>query len=396
MITAPPYLSLYIHLPWCVKKCPYCDFNSHVYKSEQNQNELPEKEYIQALTLDLKESLALYPTLSQRPVHSIFFGGGTPSLFLGQAIASILSMLSKNFNFTADCEITLEANPGTVERKHFTAYRQAGVNRLSLGIQSFNAMHLKKLGRIHDSQEAQQAIGIAREAGFDNINLDIMYGLVEQTLEEAIEDLTLAFSYAPEHLSWYHLTLEPNTLFYKQRPPIPGDQLIHLMEQQGYELLKHHGYHRYEISAYAQSNKQSKHNLNYWQFGDYLGLGAGAHSKITEQNLLHRLIKHKHPKTYLDCCQPPTSFIQENKPILDQDKPLEFMMNALRLIDGIELNRFAETTGISIAHIEKNLIKAKSLNLISFDSLTLNHKIKPTEKGLLFLNNLVNIFSEPL
>lgn len=396
MINAPNPLSLYIHLPWCVKKCPYCDFNSHVYKTEDNQNGLPEKEYIQALVLDLKESLALYPSLAQRPIHSIFFGGGTPSLFSGQAIKAILSLLANTFNFMPDCEITLEANPGTVERKHFTVYREAGVNRLSLGIQSFNAAHLKKLGRIHDSQEAQQAIGMAREAGFDNINLDIMYGLIEQTLTEALEDLTLAFSYQPEHLSWYHLTLEPNTLFYKQRPPIPGDEIIQVIEQQGYALLKTHGYHRYEISAYAQVGKPSQHNLNYWQFGDYLGLGAGAHSKITEQNLLYRMIKHKHPKTYLDCVQHHASFIQENKTIETQDKPFEFMMNALRLIEGIELRCFEETTGMRVDDIEKTLIKAQSLNLITFDALTLNHKIKPTEKGVLFLNNLVNLFSEPL
>ena len=385
-------LSIYIHLPWCVKKCPYCDFNSHVHQSTSNQ--LPETEYLHALTLDLQENLNLYPHLKKRPIKSIFFGGGTPSLFSGQAIDTILKLLSHNFNFTADCEITLEANPGTVERKHFSAYRQAGVNRLSLGIQSFNPIHLKKLGRIHDGEEATQAIHIAREAGFENINLDIMYGLVNQTVAEAIKDLTLAFSYAPEHLSWYHLTLEPNTLFYKQRPPIPEDNLIQLIEQQGYDLLKQHGFKRYEISAYAKPHRQAAHNLNYWQFGDYLGLGAGAHSKITQDNKINRIIKHKHPKTYLDCALNQSTFIQEHKQIADEDKPIEFMMNALRLIEGVSLEAFEHSTSLSVHTIEKNLLRAKTQDLLQVDSLSSCGKIKPTEKGLLFLNNLVNLFSE--
>jgi putative oxygen-independent coproporphyrinogen III oxidase len=391
MIKANRPLSIYVHLPWCVKKCPYCDFNSHVYKPENaNQSQLPEQEYIEALVLDLQENLFLYPSLKQRPIQSIFFGGGTPSLFSGEAINQILILLKKHFNLKLNCEITLEANPGTVERKHFTAYKQAGINRLSLGIQSFNAGHLKKLGRIHNAQEARQAIAIAREAGFDNINLDIMYGLVDQTLSEAMEDLTLAFSYQPEHLSWYHLTLEPNTLFYKQRPPIPDDDKIQQIEEQGHALLKHHGYQRYEISAYAQPNCQAKHNLHYWQFGDYIGLGAGAHGKITEGNEIHRLIKDKHPKTYLDSAKHHSSFIQENRTILDQDKPLEFMMNALRLIQGVDLSLFEQSTGLPISIIEKNLKHARELNLLHAD------KLQATDKGLLFLNDLVQLFSEPL
>lgn len=387
-------LSIYVHLPWCVKKCPYCDFNSHVHQSTTNQ--LPETEYLRALTLDLQENLTLYPDLKKRPIKSIFFGGGTPSLFSGKAIDNVLTLLSQNFNFTADCEITLEANPGTVERKHFSAYHQAGVNRLSLGIQSFNPAHLKKLGRIHDGQEAEQAISIAREAGFDNINLDIMYGLVNQTVAEAIEDLNLAFSHAPEHLSWYHLTLEPNTLFYKQRPSIPEDNVIQLIEEQGYDLLKQHGYKRYEISAYAKPHRQAAHNLNYWQFGDYLGLGAGAHSKITQNNMIYRIIKHKHPKTYLDCALNQTTFIQEHRQIADEEKPIEFMMNALRLIDGVSLETFEQTTGLSVKTIEKNLNKAKALNLLQIETGSSLGNIQPTEQGVLFLNNLVNIFSEPL
>jgi putative oxygen-independent coproporphyrinogen III oxidase len=397
MITSPKNLSLYIHLPWCVKKCPYCDFNSHVYKSDTQNPDLPEQDYVQALTLDLQESLNLYPDLSQRQIDSIFFGGGTPSLFSGKAIGLILNLLAKNFNFAADCEITLEANPGTVERKHFTEYKKAGVNRLSLGIQSFNPAHLKKLGRIHNNLEAQEAILIAREAGFDNINLDIMYGLIAQTLDEAMDDLNLAFSFEPEHVSWYHLTLEPNTLFYKQRPAVPEDELIHLIEVQGYENLKSKGYARYEISAYAQPNRQAKHNLNYWRFGDYLGLGAGSHSKLTANNKIMRLIKHKHPKTYLDCAIHHSSFIQERRILDKQDLPLEFMMNALRLTDGIELELFQQTTGLPLQLIEKNLIQAKSLNLLNFESLQQSsNKVMPTEKGILFLNNLVNLFSEPL
>lgn len=385
-------LSIYVHLPWCVKKCPYCDFNSHVHQSGSHQ--LPETEYLKALTLDLKQSLMLYPDLKQRSIKSIFFGGGTPSLFSGQAIDAILKMLTQSFRLSTDCEITLEANPGTVERKHFSAYRQAGVNRLSLGIQSFHAGHLQKLGRIHDAQEAGQAIDIAREAGFDNLNLDIMYGLIDQTVTEAIEDLNLAFGYAPEHLSWYHLTLEPNTLFYKQRPSIPEDNLIQLIEQQGYDLLKQHGYKRYEISAYAKPQRQAVHNLNYWQFGDYLGLGAGAHSKITQNNAIFRLVKHKHPKTYLECVSHQASFIQEQRQIADEDKPIEFMMNALRLIDGVTLDLFKQTTGLSIHTIEKNILKAKTQDLLQIERLSSLGKIKPTEKGLLFLNNLVNLFSE--
>lgn len=385
-------LSIYIHLPWCVKKCPYCDFNSHVHQA--NPNQPPETEYLKALTLDLQQNLTDYPDLKSRPIQSIFFGGGTPSLFSGQAIDAILKLLAKHFNFTHDCEITLEANPGTVERKHFAAYRQAGVNRLSLGIQSFNPEHLKKLGRIHDNQEAKQAIHIAREAGFDNINIDIMYGLIDQTVTEALDDLNLAFSFAPEHLSWYHLTLEPNTLFYKQRPSIPGDNVVQLIELQGYDLLKQHGYHRYEISAYAQPQRQATHNLNYWQFGDYLGLGAGAHSKITQNNIIHRIVKHKHPKTYLDCALNQTPFIQEHRQVSDEDKAVEFMMNALRLVDGITLDLFEQTTGLSVHTIEKNILKAEAQDLLQIDSLSPLGKIKPTEQGLLFLNNLVNLFSE--
>ena len=390
-------LSLYVHLPWCVKKCPYCDFNSHVYHSlDLNKPALPEAEYIQALKLDLTESLALYPDLSHREIQSVFFGGGTPSLFSGQAIEEILTNLSKHFHFSPHCEITLEANPGTVERKHFRAYRKAGVNRLSLGIQSFNAEHLKKLGRIHDSLEAKQAISIAREAGFDNLNLDIMYGLINQSLSEALEDLSVACGHQPEHLSWYNLSLEPNTLFYKQRPPLPEDNVMHLIENQGDALLKTHGYTRYEISAYARPNHQAKHNLNYWQFGDYLGLGAGAHSKITTptHKKIHRLIKHKHPKTYLDCldcAHAQISFVQENKIVCDQDKPMEFMMNALRLVEGVDLSLFEQCTGLPLSRIEKILLKAKHLDLL--DS---SEKIKPTKKGLLFLNDLVNLFSEDI
>lgn len=385
-------LSIYIHIPWCVKKCPYCDFNSHVYSTEQaTQPNLPETDYIQALFLDLKQSLALYPDLTQRSIQSVFFGGGTPSLFSGGAIETILNHLAGLFNFKSTAEITLEANPGTVERKHFKSYRQAGINRLSLGIQSFNIAHLNKLGRIHSAQEAEHAIDIAREAGFDNINLDIMYGLIEQSLSEAIEDLTRAFSYQPEHLSWYHLTLEPNTLFYKQRPLIPEEDLIQDIENNGHRLLEEKGYKRYEISAYAQPNRVSQHNLNYWRFGDYLGIGAGAHSKISEDaHLIHRLIKHKHPKTYLACTQNHTSFIQENKLIPDQDKPLEFMMNALRLTEGIELDLFERTTGLSVELIKQNLLQAQALGLLTLEKLT----IRPTVKGLCFLNNLVTIFSE--
>ena len=315
MLTLPP-LSLYIHFPWCIQKCPYCDFNSHALSTE-----LPELNYVETLLLDLEHDLKY---LADRPIVSIFMGGGTPSLFSPNSLRYLLKELGKRLKFSDDIEITLEANPGTVEYQKFNGYREAGINRLSLGIQSFSTEKLKCLGRIHNGDEAIEAVLAAKKAGFANINLDLMHGLPKQTVKEGLEDLQIAFSLQPTHISWYQLTIEPNTLFFQKPPQLPPDETLGELQDRGEEILKQKAYKHYEISAFSKEEMHHCiHNCNYWQFGDYLGIGAGAHSKITDskKNTIRRFWQHKNPKAYL---AKENQFLVEEKLILAEDLPFEF------------------------------------------------------------------------
>ncbi|MGM9453844.1 radical SAM family heme chaperone HemW [Legionella bozemanae] len=347
-------LSLYIHIPWCIRKCPYCDFNSH-----KSPEILPEQNYVQALIADLKNDLQ---HVEAREICSIFIGGGTPSLFSAQAYATLFTELKHLLSFAQDIEITMEANPGTVEQQRFTEYRQLGINRLSLGIQSFNPEHLHTLGRIHDAQQAHRAIDSARNAGFNNLNLDIMHSLPKQSVAQGLEDLRTAIAHQPEHLSWYQLTIEPNTVFYKEKPPLPSEDEAWLLEEEGFALLKESGFERYEISAFAKPARQAQHNLNYWLFGDYLGIGAGAHGKITTQNGILRTRKHRQPKEYLDPNKP---FLASIETVESQDLLFEFMLNATRLEQAIPLELFSQTTGLPLNYLLPKLKKAEHKKLIT-------------------------------
>ncbi|WP_454785471.1 radical SAM family heme chaperone HemW [Legionella sp. WA2024007413] len=347
-------LSLYIHIPWCIRKCPYCDFNSH--KSPES---LPEQNYVQALIADLKTDLEHFEA---GDICSIFIGGGTPSLFSAQAYDTLFTELRRLLSFAEDIEITLEANPGTVEQQRFTEYRHIGINRLSLGIQSFNPEHLNTLGRIHDAQQAHRAIESARNAGFNNLNLDIMHGLPKQSVAQGIEDLKTAIAHQPEHLSWYQLTIEPNTVFYKEKPPLPSEDDAWHLEEEGLALLKESGFERYEISAFAQSTRQARHNLNYWLFGDYLGIGAGAHGKITTSEGILRTRKHRQPKEYLDSNKP---FLASRDLVTPQDLLFEFMLNTTRLEQPIPLELFAQTTGRPLSALLSKLKIAEQKKLIT-------------------------------
>lgn len=371
-----PPLALYIHFPWCVRKCPYCDFNSHVARAE-----IPEEKYIDTLLLDLDRDLAL---AAHRPLVSIFMGGGTPSLFAPEAIQRLLSEIKKRLAFTDDIEITLEANPGTVEYQRFAGYRAAGVNRLSIGVQSFQLDKLKALGRIHDDQEAVRAVAAARRAGFTNFNIDLMHGLPNQSLDDALYDLKTALSLKPTHLSWYQLTIEPNTFFARKPPRLPADEALWEINQRGHEFLAEHEFLQYEISAYSYSGKQCVHNKNYWEFGDYLGIGAGAHAKITEieKQQIIRFSKEKNPKNYME-------FNNHQKVIItNHELGFEFMLNALRLYQDIPVKLFEERTGLSIKSIQNSLDKAQQKNLLTYDK----DFIKPTELGRRFYNDLVELF----
>ena len=371
-------LSLYIHIPWCIKKCPYCDFNSHNLKAD-----IPEVEYTKKLLEDLAQDILL---TKNRPIQSIFFGGGTPSLFSANAIGSILTQVSKLVTFTDDIEITLEANPGTIDVRHFADYRKAGINRLSIGIQSFEQQQLQNLGRIHDDQQAINAIQIARDAGFNNINLDLMFGLSNQTIPDALKDLQTAIKLAPEHISWYQLTLEPNTVFYKYPPPLPPDDYIADMQLQGQSLLADNNYQQYEISAYAQPNKQCRHNINYWQFGDYIGIGAGAHGKITEvkSGKILRTQKYKFPQAYLNKAH----VCQSDAYLNQQDIIFEFMLNALRLYQDIEFDLFTARTGLTSNLLMPILIKARQQGFIEYSKT----KLMILEHGRIYLNDLIALF----
>lgn len=377
MLTTDIPLSLYIHLPWCVRKCPYCDFNSHALRDD-----LPEILYVEALAQELDTHL---PLIADRAVHSIFFGGGTPSLFSGAAIERILNHVQKRLTFVNEIEITLEANPGTIDQSRFQAYREAGVNRLSIGVQSFQDDKLTALGRIHHSKSALQAVAIAKAAHFDNFNLDIMYALPDQSIEDALADIETALQLAPTHFSWYQLTLEPNTLFYHQRPSLPDDEVAWEMQQQGQALITQMGYQQYEVSAYAKPDKACKHNRNYWEFGDYLGIGAGAHSKISTPNGIMRSQQIKHPKDYL---MPQKRAAQTWQVLSEPDLIFEFMLNGLRLTQGISHALFTERTGVPPAMIAPLLQKARARQFIT-DHPT---QIVPTSLGARFLNDLVGMF----
>ncbi len=374
-------LSLYIHIPWCIKKCPYCDFNSH------SDKDIPEKAYIAALKKDL---LTEKPFSNGRKLTSIFIGGGTPSLFSAESISEILDFAEREIGFADNIEITLEANPGTAEQQRFAGYRQAGINRLSMGVQSFNDLHLQKLGRIHSSDNAKQAFSMARQAGFDNINLDLMHGLPGQSITEAMSDLESAFELTPEHLSWYQLTIEPNTAFYSAPPVLPHDETLIDIQEQGQKLLAKNGYQQYEVSAYCKNAQQSQHNLNYWQFGDYLAIGAGAHGKysqVTNDNALtvHRRNKTRQPSAYLSRTD---HFTAQQSTIEPEDLPLEFMMNALRLSKGVPRDYFQQRTGLDFSVVAPILSQLQQQSLISSDS----QRIGTTAQGLLFLNNILEKF----
>lgn len=371
-------LSLYIHIPWCIRKCPYCDFNSH-----KSPDELPEKLYIEALIADLKTDLIQFPG---RMIESIFIGGGTPSLLSAQAYDTLLNTIQSLLPFAANIEITLEANPGTVEQQRFRDYRTLGINRLSIGIQSFNPNHLRALGRIHDDNQAHQAIDTARHAGFDNMNIDIMHGLPKQTLTEGLFDLKTALSHQPEHLSWYQLTIEPNTMFYKTRPPLPTEDEAYELETKGFELLKSMQYQRYELSAFGKENKKSRHNLNYWLFGDYYGIGAGAHGKLTTSDgTIYRTQKYRQPKDYLN---PDKPFLAVHNQLTHQDLLFEFMLNTTRLEQAIPNALFTQRTGLDFSLLAPKLLEAQQKGLLT---LTDTHwQITPF--GRRFTNDLQETF----
>lgn len=381
-------LSLYVHFPWCVRKCPYCDFNSHALKGD-----IPEREYIEALIRDLNFELRLTPHSS--PLTSIFMGGGTPSLFSGAAISRLLEAVAQRLAFAPDIEITLEANPGTADAAHFRAYRAAGVNRLSIGVQSFNENHLKALGRIHGPAEARRAVALARDAGFDNLNLDLMYALPQQTLAEAEADLRAALELAPQHLSYYHLTLEPNTEFHARPPPLPDADLAYAMQDQGQRLLAQQGYRQYEVSAYARPGRECRHNRNYWTFGDYIGIGAGAHGKRTvtphasplTPYVVTRRVRHKHPKTYLEYAGT-THAVQENKTVAAAELPFEFAMNALRLNEGFLYTDFSARTGLAPDVLQRPLAAAQVRGLIEADA----RGVRASARGRDLQNPLLELF----
>ncbi len=380
-LTSSPPLSLYIHIPWCVKKCPYCDFNSH--ESRNHNGEIPEYAYVDALIADLELAT---PKVWGRKIKSVFFGGGTPSLFSAQSIDRILSHVRMLTPLEFDAEITLEANPGTVDTANFLGYKQAGVNRLSLGIQSFNNDYLKALGRIHDSEQAFQAITLALNT-FEQVNCDIMYGLPNQSLKDAVQDAKTAVQLNPAHLSFYHLTLEPNTPFYRTPPSLPDDDTSSDMQIEIEALLAHHGYEHYETSAFAKKGKQAKHNLNYWQFGDYLGIGAGAHSKLSYHDKITREVRHKHPKAYMEKALQGNAM--EREWIIPKDElGFEFMMNALRLIEGVPIDLFQQRTGLNIHSLENALKKAQDKGLLVIKQ----GNMRPTLLGQRFLNELLELF----
>jgi len=379
-LTALPPLSLYIHIPWCIKKCPYCDFNSH-----NKPNQLPEEEYIDCLIADLENAL---PLIWGRSIRSIFIGGGTPSLFSPKSIGRLLQAVRSRTNLSPMAEITIEANPGTVDNDHIQGYSQAGINRISFGIQSFNDKHLKVLGRVHDSADAIKAVTQAKKY-FDNINLDIIYGLPEQSEADLIADLNMALSFETSHLSCYNLTLEPNTAFYVNPPRgLPDNDLCYAMQDIIVDHLAKNELKRYEISAYAKHNRQCQHNVNYWQFGDYLGIGAGSHSKLSFSDKIIRQVRQKHPQNYMAAVGK-TEHIVEDKIVDTKDLPFEFMLNTLRLMDGFSTTLFVERTGLSLSAILHTLSLAEHKGFIQ---PLRNGRITPTKLGHDFQNELLMLF----
>ncbi len=389
--SAMPPLALYVHLPWCVRKCPYCDFNSHSLKQGEVLDSQLERAYVDALLKDLELDL---PRVWGRPVHSIFFGGGTPSLFSAQAMKQLMSGVRARLPLQVGAEVTLEANPGTVEAARFAGYREAGVNRLSLGIQSFSDVQLTNLGRIHDAQQAHAAIRTAKDVGFTRINLDLMYGLPNQSMSEARDDLKQALAYETGHQSWYQLTLEPNTGFAAAPPALPEHDALCDIQEMGLQQLETVGLQRYEVSAFAADGQACRHNLNYWRFGDYLGIGAGAHAKITEPVIAEtgeagivRSWRVKHPDDYLRDAGAARA-ISGTQILSRKEAGFEFMLNALRLRDGFPVAVFAERTGLPITIVEPQLAEAEARGLIERDY----QHIRPTEQGFDFLNDLQALF----
>lgn len=384
LLSTPP-LSLYIHIPWCVEKCPYCDFNSHTLKAT-----IPEQAYVNALISDLDADISRF-NLQQRKLHSIFIGGGTPSLFSPAAIESILSQVLARFAYDPAIEITLEANPGTVEADKFIGFSQAGVNRLSIGVQSFESEKLLKLGRIHNVSQAQQAAKLAKTCGVNSFNLDLMHGLPNQSLDNALDDLKTAISLKPDHLSWYQLTIEPNTAFHSQPPTLPQDETLWNIQDQGFKILADAGYQQYEISAFSQPDKQCQHNLNYWRFGDYLGIGCGAHGKITDPKsaMIQRTVKVKHPKGYLDASRDP--LVQLTK-VNEDELPFEYMMNQLRLFSPFTLSHYQQATGLNATSVLPMLLQAEQKGLMTSHGQVTNQQWQVTQQGHRYLNNLLELF----
>ncbi len=378
MLELPP-LSLYIHIPWCVKKCPYCDFNSH-----EKQGPIDEDKYIDALCDDLDRD---YELCEDREIQSIFIGGGTPSLFSAHSFEKLLKHIRSKGVLGESAEITLEANPGTAEAERFKAYRDIGINRLSLGIQSFDDRQLTLLGRIHNSDEAKRAIDYCKQAGIENFNLDMMHSLPDQTVEEALKDLNLAVSFEPDHISWYQLTIEPNTVFFSRPPTLPQDSILEELEIAGHQFLSDSKYRRYEVSAYSLDEKQSHHNINYWQFGDYLGIGAGAHGKITntKQQTISRLRKHRQPSHYLNNS---VNRRAESKEVPLQERGLEFLLNALRLRQGFSVEMFESRTGVSFSTIGNKVEYLCANQLMQQEG----NWISSTDKGYRLLNSILEEF----
>ncbi|HWA14358.1 MAG TPA: radical SAM family heme chaperone HemW [Burkholderiales bacterium] len=390
---ALPPLSLYVHIPWCVRKCPYCDFNSHelrggavaAHGDAPSLDPALEKDYVAALVRDLDEAL---PGIWGRPVRTVFFGGGTPSLLSAAALDALLSAIRARVTLVADAEITLEANPGTFEARKFADFRAAGINRLSIGVQSFQPAHLKVLGRIHDDAQARKALEIARRT-FDNFNVDLMYALPGQDEAGALADIEAALAFAPTHLSAYHLTIEPNTLFHRHPPVVPDDDTSADMQEAIEARLARAGFAHYETSAFAQPGRECRHNLNYWTFGDYLGIGAGAHGKLSFPDRIVRQMRWKHPREYLEKAASGNS-LQQEQAVDVGALPFEFMMNALRLTGGVDLDLFEARTSLPLHAVKNELAEAESRGLVERD----HRRLRPTLKGQRFLNDLLQIFLE--
>lgn len=376
-LPALPPLALYVHIPWCIRKCPYCDFNSHAAPTH-----LPEEAYVDALLRDLEQDL---PLAAGRPLSSIFIGGGTPSLFSAAALKRLLDGIRSRIDWQPNIEITLEANPGTFEQDKFSAYRQLGINRLSIGIQSFNSQHLQSLGRVHNGDEALKAVGIAQQAGFERINLDLMHGLPGQTVEQGLADLQQAIDLDPGHISWYQLTIESNTVYWSKPPQLPEDDCLWDIQEQGQALLAQQDYQQYEVSAYAKAHQQAAHNLNYWQFGDFLGIGAGAHGKISHSDgRIERYWKTRQPDDYLSAAQPCAG----RQLLANHELPFEFLINALRLVKGVPAELFSQRTGLPLAALQPGLKQALQRGLL----LDNPQQLATSAKGQLFLNDLLQLF----